>query len=90
MRNYVECCLGGDAALPEMTVSRRKTLRTGDILLLCTDGLWSGLTDRQIAGLSTEASVELERSLEELGKQAVEACAPYSDNTTVAALRWSN
>ncbi len=88
MRNYVECCLGGDAALPEMSVSRRKSLREGDVVLLCTDGLWSGLTDRQIAALSGNGSAGLENSLEHLGKQAVEACAPYSDNTTIAALRW--
>ena len=46
MRNYVECCLGGDAALPEMTISSRRTLKNGDVLLLCTDGLWANLDDQ--------------------------------------------
>ncbi len=88
MRNYVECCLGGDAALPEMTVSKRKKLKDGDVLLVCTDGLWSGLTDQQIATPSTDTDGELKECLESLSKLAVEANAPYSDNTTVAALRW--
>ena len=39
MRNYVECCLGGDAALPEMSISTRRKLKAGDVLLLCTDGV---------------------------------------------------
>ena len=45
MRNYVECCIGGDPVLPEMTLSGRRSLLPGDILLLCSDGLWSGLTE---------------------------------------------
>jgi len=32
MRNYVECCLGGDAALPEMSISTRRRLKPGDML----------------------------------------------------------
>ena len=46
MRNYVECCLGGDAALPEMSISTRRRLKAGDVLLLCTDGLWANLEDQ--------------------------------------------
>jgi serine/threonine protein phosphatase PrpC len=46
MRNYVECCLGGDSALPEMTISTRRRLKAGDVLLLCTDGLWANLEDQ--------------------------------------------
>ncbi len=46
MRNYVECCLGGDAALPEMSISTRRKLKSGDVLLLCTDGLWANLRDQ--------------------------------------------
>ena len=46
MRNYVECCLGGDAALPEMTISTRRRLKSGDMLVLCTDGMWANLKDQ--------------------------------------------
>jgi PPM family protein phosphatase len=95
MRNFVECCLGGDPAIPEMTVSGRKTLATGDIVLLCTDGIWANLQDRDIAGFfppqgETSASTDgaLRIALEQLGKRAVQASSPYSDNSTVAALRW--
>ena len=88
MRNYVECCLGGDAALPEMSISTRRRLNAGDVLLLCTDGLWSNLRDQDLARLALPSDKALRDSLSELGAQAVQASAPYSDNTTAAVLRW--
>lgn len=88
MRNFVECCLGGDSTLPEMSISRRKKLQTGDIILLCTDGLWSGLDDATIASFYAGEGPDLQARLSLLGHRAVKANAPYSDNTTAAALRW--
>jgi serine/threonine protein phosphatase PrpC len=49
MRNYVECCLGGDPILPDMAIARRRPVEHGDVLLVCTDGFWSGLKDAEIA-----------------------------------------
>jgi serine/threonine protein phosphatase PrpC len=88
MRNFVECCLGGDPAIPEMTVSGRHVLQPGDVLLLCTDGIWSNLRDSDIAGFFREDSQELRAWLEALGRRAVQASAPFSDNSTAAVLRW--
>ncbi len=86
MRNFVECCLGGDAVLPRMTVTRGKRLRPGDVLLVCTDGLWSGLADEQL-GLLAGNRLPLARALKRLGEMAVRACGPYSDNTSSVAAR---
>ena len=88
MRNFVECCLGGEAALPDMSVTAKKALQSGDILLICTDGLWSGLEDEDMGDLTKDAKRPLEQALRELGDRAVDSNAPYSDNTTAAALRW--
>ncbi len=88
MRNFVECCLGGDPAIPEMTVSGRNTLLPGDVLLLCTDGIWANLRDTDIAGFFREDNQELRAWLEALGRRAVQASAPFSDNSTAAVLRW--
>jgi PPM family protein phosphatase len=88
MRNYVESCLGGDPALPEMTLGGRRTLKPGDVLLLCSDGLWSGVTDADIISLCGSADRSLAEALAELGERAVAANAPFADNTSAAAMRW--
>ena len=88
MRNYVECCIGGDPALPEMSLGGRRSLQPGDVLLLCTDGLWAGLEDDQIAALGQDAGRELRDSLADLGARAVSKTMPFADNTTAAAVRW--
>ena len=87
MRNFVECCLGGNTALPGMTVAQGRRLQRGDVLLVCTDGFWSGLDDKDVAGCGA-AGEPLEQALRRLTGQAVRANGPYSDNTSVAALRW--
>ncbi|MDH3751741.1 MAG: protein phosphatase 2C domain-containing protein, partial [Gammaproteobacteria bacterium] len=45
MRNFVECCIGGDVPVPDMSITGRQKLQPGDVLLACSDGLWSGLAD---------------------------------------------
>jgi protein phosphatase len=88
MRNYVECCIGGDPALPEMSLGGRRSLLPGDVLLLCSDGLWTGLQDDQIGALGVDAGRSLRDRLADLGARAVDNSAPFADNTTAAAVRW--
>lgn len=87
MRNYVDCCLGGERSLPEMTLSGRHALQPGDVVLLCTDGLWSSVREADIARLSEPGGAAWPGGLGELAKQAVRAAAPGSDNTTAVGLR---
>jgi serine/threonine protein phosphatase PrpC len=58
------------------------------VLLVCTDGVWSGVDDAAIASLSAHDGEALERSLRSLVERAVARNSPYSDNTSVAAVRW--
>jgi serine/threonine protein phosphatase PrpC len=88
MRNFVESCIGGEALLPEMDLSRRQRLEVGDVLLVCTDGLWAGASDEAIAGAFAVAEVSLADSLEGLCAQAVAAGGPSCDNTSAVALRF--
>lgn len=89
MRNYVECCLGGDSELPRMSITRSKPLHQGDALLVCSDGFWSPLPEDKIASLS-EAKGELDKKLKALGGLATHAAAPHSDNTSAAALSFNS
>lgn len=86
MRHYVEYCLGGFAERPLITVSGTASLETGDLLLVCSDGLWSGVSDSEI-GAGPDKDVLIADWLFELAGRAVRAAAPYSDNTTAVALR---
>jgi serine/threonine protein phosphatase PrpC len=71
-----------------MTMSGRQTLRSGDVLLLCSDGLWAGLTDGQIASLTRDPKRHLRDALADIGARAVQTTSPFADNTTAAAVRW--
>jgi PPM family protein phosphatase len=87
MRNFVECCLGGDPILPDMSLSRRRALQADDVIMVCTDGLWGSMKDDEIAAaLGTRGALRDE--LMELGKIAVQRAGAASDNTSAAALRW--
>ena len=87
MRNFVECCLGGDAMLTEMTIGRRRALKKGDVVLTCSDGLWANLRDSAV-GSPWRANAAIAETLKELAARAVKASAPHSDNTSAAVLRW--
>jgi serine/threonine protein phosphatase PrpC len=88
MRNYVECCLGGDRALPDMCIDTPIRLQSGDVLLTCTDGYWSGLNERDLSRLDG-VDESLTTQLERLGALAIENNRPNSDNTSAVALAWS-
>ena len=88
MRNFVECCLGGDVPLPDMSVTARNKLAPGDVLLVCTDGLWSGLDDRELGEAAHDDGVPIERMLRSLAERAVARNTPHSDNTSATVVRW--
>lgn len=88
MRNFVECCLGGDPPVPDMTITAKIPLEPGDVVLACSDGLWSGLSDDDMAAIGTPGEDNLAENLKRLSLEALNVNAPYSDNTTGTAIRW--
>jgi PPM family protein phosphatase len=88
MRNFVESCLGGEMLLPEMDISRRQPLESGDVLLVCTDGLWAGANDQAIAAAFAHPETPLNEALAALCAQAVATSGASCDNTSAAALRY--
>ena len=88
LRNFVESCIGGDDAVPDMTIAGHKPLQPGDVLLVCTDGMWSGVAEDEIASMATRNGASLAENLKAINVKALRNNAPYSDNSTATALRW--
>jgi serine/threonine protein phosphatase PrpC len=86
MRNFVESCLGGDPLLPEMHIGRTVRVQPGDILMVCTDGFWSYLSDDDI-GASLYTAAPLQTALLAISEFAVKRGGTAADNTSAAVLR---
>jgi serine/threonine protein phosphatase PrpC len=85
LRNSVSRCLGGAARLPEICFNKAE-LEQNDMLLLCSDGLWSALPEEKL--VSFETSGKLAKSIERLTDEAERASYPRSDNISLVGLRW--
>jgi serine/threonine protein phosphatase PrpC len=88
MRNYVECCLGGELMLPEMSLAATRRLQPGDMLLVCSDGVWGCIDEDLLAAALTPVTGSVRDNLAATLEQAVAANGPGSDNSTAVVLRW--
>jgi protein phosphatase len=84
-RNKLFNCLGAPN-LPIVEISRRASMMPGDILLLCSDGLWSMLPDHVLAQRLQDNTVM--RAVPDLLKTAVGIAGKNSDNATALAVMW--
>jgi PPM family protein phosphatase len=83
-RNLITRSLGGDApcAAPSHGQAR---IQEGDVLLLCSDGLWGPLSGETLAAALADGA--LQPALDALCARAERAGAPHSDNVSAVALR---
>jgi serine/threonine protein phosphatase PrpC len=84
-RNKLFNCLGAPS-IPIIEMSRRASLQAGDIILLCSDGLWSVLPDHILAQRLQHNTVV--RAVPELLATATGIAGKSSDNVTALALMW--
>ncbi|HVF64095.1 MAG TPA: PP2C family serine/threonine-protein phosphatase [Casimicrobiaceae bacterium] len=84
-RNKIFSCLGG-LVDPVIDLSKRTPLRTGDILMLCTDGLWSTLTPYDIANYLT--STPILKTGPQMMREAEKRGGPEGDNLSTIIVRW--
>jgi serine/threonine protein phosphatase PrpC len=84
-RNQLLQCLGG-LQPPRVEPTSRARLERDDLLLLCSDGLWGPLTQRQL--LEGLASAPLADTLPRLVALAEEQAGPGCDNISAMALAW--
>ena len=84
-RNRVYSCLGGNHA-PQVEFSKRLALRDGDVIALCTDGVWGPLGDGPLIESFTHHDVmaAVPRLLDRAELEAGEHC----DNLSMIAMQW--
>jgi serine/threonine protein phosphatase PrpC len=84
-RNKITNCLGGVGDLFFAEPAPAVPVRPGDVLLLCSDGMWSPLTDAEMAAgfLAAPLAATTERLMDAaLGREGARA-----DNTTAVVAR---
>jgi len=86
-RNKIYSCLGGPVT-PEIEFSRKTPLEAGDILALCTDGVWGVLPDDVLA--TALRSENLMDAVPLLLDQVDSQGGPYADNLSMVAVRWED
>jgi serine/threonine protein phosphatase PrpC len=84
-RNKIFNCLG-QMGPPKVDLSRRTALRHGDVILLCTDGLWGPLTSRHICEELLRADVM--QAVPKLLDMAEVRAGREGDNASVVAMTW--
>ncbi len=86
-RNKLFNCLGAPN-LPIVEISRRASLQAGDIMLLCSDGLWSILPDHELAQRLHESTIV--RAVPDMVNAATSIAGKSSDNVTALAMMWES
>ena len=84
-RNKVYSCLGGTVD-PVIDLSNRTLLRNGDILVLCTDGLWGPIASAEIASWLTGAPIL--KAAPEMMREAERRAGTDGDNLSAIIVRW--
>jgi serine/threonine protein phosphatase PrpC len=84
-RNKLYNCVGASAP-PKVELSRQASLQAGDVLLLCSDGVWGVLPDAEIVHrLSSHTIV---RAVPDMIAMATAIAGAKADNTTALAIMW--
>ena len=84
-RNKIFSCLGG-LVDPVIDLSKRTPLRNGDILVLCTDGLWSVMPQTELATYLT--STPILKTGPQMMREAEKRGGPDGDNLSTIIVRW--
>src|SRR5262249_24792857 len=84
-RNRLLQCLGGYST-PQTAPLASEPLLAHDVVLLCSDGFWGPLTQRQM--LHSLMARALATAIAELTDLAEQRAGPDCDNISVVAMRW--
>lgn len=84
-RNKIYNCLGGMLP-PEVETSKKMAIKDGDTILLCSDGLWSMLSNQEIASILD--TYPITKAVPELLDHAEFRGGEEGDNLSGIGLRW--
>ena len=84
-RNKIFSCLGG-LVDPVIDLSRRTPLRNGDVIFICTDGLWSVFDQREVATWLT--STPILTTAPQMMREGEKRGGPDGDNLSAIVVRW--
>lgn len=84
-RNKIFSCLGG-LVDPVIDLSRRTPLRNGDVIVMCTDGLWSVMDQREIATWLT--STPILTTAPQMMREGEKRGGAEGDNLSAIVVRW--
>ena len=84
-RNVLFTCLGSPGK-PVIDTTGPMDMVAGDRVLLCSDGLWSSLSDDDI--IQVLASTPIANAVPELVERALRVAGEKSDNVTALAIDW--
>lgn len=87
-RNHITNCLGGIDDMFYLEPGKPIALKSGDIVLLGSDGLWGPFTDREL--VEAFFALPVAEVLDGLVGLALKREAGHSDNVTGVAVRWGN
>ncbi len=85
-RNVLFSCLGSPTR-PVFSVSEPMPMQQGDRVMLCSDGLWSSVSDEDIVSELSQKPVDV--AVPDLVESALREGGLKSDNVTCIALEWA-
>ncbi|MFL6714975.1 MAG: PP2C family protein-serine/threonine phosphatase [Burkholderiaceae bacterium] len=86
-RNKLFNCLGAPT-IPLVDMGKPSTLQPGDVILMCSDGLWSVLPEQALA--SALAGSTVVRAVPDMVHAAASLAGRHSDNVTALAMMWED
>lgn len=86
-RNKIYSCLGGPES-PEVDFSRKTPMESGDILMLCTDGVWDVLDDKTIVTILK--SGDLRETVPKMFETIEARSGASADNFSAVVVQWED
>jgi len=86
-RNKVYNCLGGEST-PQIDLSDKHDLQDGDIVMLCTDGIWNVLDDRTIRMILMSGPIS--ETVNHMLETAEKTSDHTGDNMSAIGVQWGD